>query len=81
MVDFTNMTEEQLDKEIVSGRGGLRDAAIQERQTKHLERVLTQAVERLSRPHPLVWWALGVAIGTLIFAGIAAWPVIRSWLQ
>jgi hypothetical protein len=36
--------------------------------------------DRLARPHLVAYWALVVAILSMIFAGIAARPVIRSWL-
>jgi hypothetical protein len=38
------------------------------------------ALISLKMPHKLHWWLLWVAIMTAIFAGIAAWPVIREWL-
>ena len=36
--------------------------------------------DRERRSHRVVWWALLVAIASMIFAAIAAWPILRSWI-
>jgi hypothetical protein len=41
---------------------------------------IEDALNRLKTPHKLHKWLLAVAIITAIFAGIAAWPIIRDWL-
>lgn len=36
---------------------------------------------RLAEKHWTVLWGFIIAVLTMVFAGIAAWPVIRDWFQ
>src|SRR5256885_13009464 len=37
-------------------------------------------LERMHRRHWTVFWGFLIAFITMVFAAIAAWPVIREWL-
>jgi hypothetical protein len=41
----------------------------------------TRRYDELKRPHWTSTWSLLLALAATIFAAIAAWPVIQSWLQ
>jgi len=49
------------------------EAAIEESQKLH------SAVQKLHKPHWSLTPSFAVIVLTMIFAGIAAWPVIRGW--
>lgn len=38
-------------------------------------------LERISKPHWLVWLSVGLTIIAVLFAGISAWPIAKSWFQ
>lgn len=77
MADLRNITDEELEERIAGTNGPAIHAAVAERQRRQHER----SVARLAKPHPVVWWAFAVAVLSMIFAAVAAWPVIRSWFQ
>ena len=68
-------TDEQLDEYIakISGNELLYRTALAEREKRHFK--------RLSQPHWTLGWGFIVSVIAMVFAGIAAWPVIREWFQ
>jgi hypothetical protein len=67
--------DEQLDELInnTSASNNLWEYALQERRKREFK-----ATQKL---HPVVWWSFGVAAISMVFAAIAAWPVIELWLK
>jgi len=49
---------------------------VEDERQRHAERIEAAVV---ARRHRVFSWSLVVMIVTMIFAAIAAWPVIRSW--
>lgn len=68
-------TDEQLDEYIakISGNEVLHRAAIAERDKRHFR--------HLKKPHWSTTPGFIVGFLAMVFAGIAAWPVIREWIQ
>lgn len=81
MPDLRGLNDDQLEKQIAGNTGHLHDAAVHERQRRQMERLVTSAVNQLSQPNAWTQWAVWIAIVTMLFAGIAAWPVIHAWFS
>ena len=75
--DFRKMSDSDLEQIIVDHPGGspYSTSAFYELQKRHLEK----AVNQISKRHWTLTPAFWVAVAAMVFAAIAAWPVVRDW--
>ena len=77
-MNLSQESDEALEQAIKNASAGssAHTAAYAEIQRRHTARILTH----VSTPHWTLTPAFIIAVLILIFAAIAAWPVIRDWL-
>jgi len=77
--DYKKMSDEKLEQILAKYPGDTPfvAAASHELQRRHLEK----AVHKISIPHWTLIPAFWVLVATMIFAAIAAYPVILEWFQ
>lgn len=67
------MTDDELDTELMSHANNDMGRHIV------LAEMGRRAVTEAAKPNRLTKWALFIAVLSMVFAAIAAWPVIRAW--
>jgi len=75
--DYKKMPDEKLEQILAKYPGDTPfvAAASYELQRRHLEK----AIHKISTPHWTLTPAFWVAVAAMLFAAIAAWPVIQGW--
>lgn len=74
--DFTKTPDDELER-IIRTEGPFCNAASHEWHKRQSKRAISQ----LSKPHWTLTPAFCVTVAAMLFAAIAAWPVIQGWFQ